>query len=111
MNFVLITLLMLVSYFLGYVMGKGRSTPVDVELAREHEDLLLEHPVDRHKRVRNRKKRIAMLVRKLGQVTNDDVQELLAVSHSSAWRYLDEMVADGHLRKEGEGAATVYRFK
>ena len=44
-------------------------------------------------------------------LTNDDVQQLLNVSHATATRYLDELQEDDLIREVGEGAGTHYRRK
>lgn len=59
-------------------------------------------------KARNREKLLAY-TEEHGQITNDDVQNILNVSHATASNYLTELEEDGLLREHGEGAAIHYK--
>ncbi|MFA6475862.1 MAG: hypothetical protein WCV68_00450 [Candidatus Paceibacterota bacterium] len=52
--------------------------------------------------------RIMTLFDKKPQVTNDMVEKLLRVSHGTATKYLNILVKDGKLKREGQGSAVHY---
>ena len=108
MQATLIVLLLGAAYLIGFFVGRGHASPTDEEVQKEHEDLLGEHWTDRWWRIKTRKERIITLVRRLGHVSNDDVQELLVISHSTSWRYLNELVDEGILVRKGSGSNTIY---
>jgi predicted HTH transcriptional regulator len=61
-----------------------------------------------HARIDKSKARILDLVERTGEVTNDDVEDLLLVSDSTARRYLHELVLEGELLQIGDVGRGVY---
>lgn len=62
------------------------------------------------KRKENLKKILALL-QDHHRITNNDVEHLLGVSNSTAWRYLEELEKDGHLKQVGKTGQLVYYKK
>lgn len=58
------------------------------------------------------KRKIMAKVEREGRITNDEVEEMLAVSDATATRYLSELAAEGKLHQEGEtGRGVCYTKK
>jgi len=61
--------------------------------------------------VRKHKENLEQIMRHLitkGQITNDEVQELLGVSNATAERYLDELESQGKIEQVGATGQSVY---
>ena len=61
-----------------------------------------------YQRIEKGKNRIVEFAMENGTVTNDDVEDLLLVSDSTAGRYLYELVVEGRLSRRGTGSETFY---
>jgi len=64
-----------------------------------------------HQKKESRKKQIIERLRQDKKITNDDVQALFGVSHSTATRYFDELQEEGKIEESGEGRGTFYVLK
>ena len=58
----------------------------------------------------NRKK-VLDYIQKKEKVTNDDIEKMLDVSHSTAFRYLEELEKEGTIKQVGESGSGVYYQK
>jgi len=48
-------------------------------------------------------------IRQAGRITNNDVEKILGVGNTTAWRYLDELEKQGKIKQQGkEGKYTYY---
>jgi len=59
-------------------------------------------------RIEKSKEKIVDLLAKQGSIANDDVEELLNVSDSTAERYLAELEKDGRVSQIGKGRGVKY---
>lgn len=60
-------------------------------------------------RIEKRKEKIMARAHELGQITNDDVEELFCISNSTATNYLRLLTREGKLERFGKGRATHYK--
>lgn len=51
---------------------------------------------------------ILKILAKKKKITNDDVENLLGISNTSAWRYLDELEKEGKIKQVGRTGRSVY---
>lgn len=63
------------------------------------------------KRKEENKKKILELLAIKEKITNDDVQELLAVSDATAFRYLEELENKGKIKQVGKTGRSVFYTK
>lgn len=63
---------------------------------------------ERHQQKESRKKQMVERIRQDGSLTNDDVQAMFDVSHSTATRYFDELQEEGRVEEAGDGRGTHY---
>jgi len=63
---------------------------------------------ERHRQKESRKLMLLAKLTREGRITNDDVQKLFDVSHSTATRYFDELQEEGKIVERGDGAGTYY---
>ena len=59
-------------------------------------------------RTEKRLSKILELAREKGEIKNDDVEKLLHVSHTTAFRYLKKLVERGHLKASGSPHQPTY---
>jgi len=59
-------------------------------------------------RTKRRYARIVERTKKLGQITNDNVEDLFCIGNSTASRYLGTLEKQGVLKQEGAGRGTFY---
>lgn len=59
-------------------------------------------------RVSDRSEMILDRVREQGEITNDMVQAMFKVSHTTAWRYLEALEKEGKLQQNGAIGHTVH---
>ena len=74
----------------------------------ELQELRRERSNSIYQRIEKSKHRLMDFTLENGSVTNDDVEDILLVSDSTASRYLYELVLEGRLSRRGEGAGTYY---
>lgn len=74
----------------------------------ELQELRKERTNSIYKRIEKSKNRLMDFAIEKGMITNDNVEDLLLVSDSTASRYLHELVIEGRLIMMGEGAGTYY---
>ena len=68
------------------------------------------YDADRTKNLRKEagKAKIVQLLKTEERVVNDDVEQLLGVSHATASRYLSELEEEGRITQEGEEGVGVF---
>ncbi len=62
----------------------------------------------RDERDEDRKAMILDRAEEMGKITNDAVQAMFHVSHTTAWRYLEELEREGRLAQRGVAGQAVY---
>ncbi len=71
-----------------------------------------EHVEKQQSEKQARKARILELLREKGNITNDDIEQPLGISHSTAANYLHELVQEGKIERVGErGRFVSYHLK
>lgn len=91
-----------------FVIGRmSMKHPVPLSLY-ELQELRKERSNSIHQRIEKSKNRIMDFALENGTVTNNDVEDILLVSDSTASRYLYELVIEGRLWRRGDGSATHY---
>lgn len=98
MEIFVLSLIGITALVLGYILGN--------QDAREKAILFVN--AEQHGRKENRKKMIIAELKEKGKITNDDVQALFDVSHSTATRYFDELQEEGKIIERGEGRGIYY---
>ena len=93
-----------VAFYIGRMSYK---TPIPLSFS-ELGELRKDNTWNIHHRIAKGKERIIELVRKQKRITNIEVQEILLVSSSTAWRYLEELEREGVLRQVGDLGSEVY---
>ncbi|MDP6527422.1 MAG: winged helix-turn-helix transcriptional regulator [Candidatus Pacebacteria bacterium] len=98
METIVLILIGVVGLTLGYVLGNHEARRKAIDFVNTEQSA----------RKQNRKKMIMAEIDEKGKITNDDVQDLFGVSHSTATRYFDELQEDGLVEEVGEGRGTYY---
>ncbi len=104
MSFFVYVAAVTVAFVVGRASGR-QPMPLSVyelqELRRDRSNTI-------YKRIEKGKNRIMDFAMENGTVTNDDVEDILLVSDSTAGRYLYELVVEGRLSRRGSGSETYY---
>ncbi|MBL7045728.1 MAG: DeoR family transcriptional regulator [Parcubacteria group bacterium] len=95
--FILVTI-GFVAILLGYVLGNHEAREKAIAFVNSEQS----------GRKRNRKKMIMTEIKERGKITNDEVQALFDVAHSTATRYFDELQEEGKIVERGEGRGVYY---
>lgn len=101
-------LIYIIAVTAAFVIGRiSMKHPVPLSMY-ELQELRKERTNSIYQRIEKSKNRVMDFALENGTVTNDDVEDLLLVSGSTAGRYLYELVLEGRLWRRGDGAATHY---
>jgi Fic family protein len=65
---------------------------------------------ERHIEKERRKRMLLKHLKDRKRITNDEAEQLLGVTHSSATRYFDELEAIGAIVQKGEGRGVYYEL-
>jgi len=98
METVVLIMIAFIGVALGYVLANGDT--------RERMSVFVN--TERHRQKESRKLMLLSKLTREGRITNDDVQKLFDVSHSTATRYFDELQAEGRIDEKGDGSGTFY---
>lgn len=90
-----------------YIGRMSYKTPIPLSFS-ELSELRKDKNWNVHHRIAKGKERIIEYTRKQKRITNEEVQEMLLVSSSTAWRYLEELEREGILRQRGDLGSEVY---
>jgi len=69
------------------------------------------HNVARREQVEEAKRRIMGLFEAKEQITNDNVEELLKISNTTTFRYLEELEREGKIKQVGNPGRSVFYKK
>lgn len=81
---------------LGFYFSRKRATRLNIQNAQ------------RKLQKEKNKERVLTLLKKQERITNDDVENLLDVSHTTATNYLDALEQEGKVSQKGTVGRSVY---
>src|SRR5690606_33003762 len=97
----------LISFLVGIVIGFMLYRLIDKSNAQH--DVQPDNLIERQSRAKQENlARIIKLFEEKKQITNDDVEDLLGVSHATATNYLDELELEEKIRQVGRTGRSVY---
>jgi predicted HTH transcriptional regulator len=91
-----------------FVLGRSSVKHAIPLTIYELQELRRERTNSIYQRIEKSKNRLMDFAFENGTITNDDVEDILLVSDSTAGRYLHELVIEGRLVMLGQGSATHY---
>ena len=106
MNFLILVIVGIGGIWLGKKLALNKLRR-DSEYARDTESFN-EVNEERHEKKEKAKEKILEFTRKNGQVTNDDVENLVSVSDATSTNYLTELEGEGKLIQKGESGRGVF---
>ena len=103
MNYLKLILIGIAGVILGAYLGRRRARG----RVKEKESLIARQAEEK----RVNKEKILTYLASRSEISNDDVEGLLAVSNATAERYLDELEKEGQLTQVGATGRSVYYKK
>lgn len=103
-----------VSFVIGLVVGGGVVWYLlKNKKAQKHGDVggIAKFAQEQADKKQENKQKILEFLRGREEITNNDVENLISVSNTTAWRYLDELEKEGVLRQVGDTGKEVYYKK
>lgn len=109
MNFVLLIIVFLFGWVLRSFFIKAETKNIQYQnIAQKVLGPLARGRIKRQREKEDRKSKVLVVLKGQGRITNDDVEKLVNVSHSTATRYLDELEQEGKIIQKGTIGQSVY---
>jgi len=103
-TFIVYTIVFVSAFLIGRYSVK---TPMPLSIY-ELNELRRDNSKSIHSRIEKAKNRILDFVEEVGEITNDDVEDLILVSDATARRYLNELEREGKLKQIGQTGRGVH---